>query len=180
MTTATADIRYPVGRFTYDGDSSREAIDRAIAQIDVLPALLRAAVDGLDEAQLDTPYRDGGWTPRQVVHHIADSHMNAYVRCRLALTENAPTIKPYDEAEWAKLPDVQLLPVEVSLDLLDAMHTRWVALLQAMTDADFERTYVHPEQEKPVPLRAVVALYAWHGRHHTAHITALRERNGWV
>lgn len=174
------DIRYPIGHFTYGGDLSRAAIDASIADIAVLPQQLRAAVARLNEAQLNTPYREGGWAPREVVHHIADSHMNAYVRFRLALTEDTPTIKPYDEAQWAKLADVKSVPAEVSLKLVEAMHARWVALLQAMSDADFERCYIHPDHNRTVSMREVIALYAWHGRHHTAHIKALREHNGWT
>lgn len=173
------DNRYPVGRFKYEGDSSREAIDASIAEIELLPQRLRESIAGLGEAQMNTPYREGGWTPHQVVHHVADSHMNAYVRCKLALTEDSPAIKPYDEALWADLPDVKALPVDVSLSLIDALHERWIALLRAIPDADFERGYIHPDHGRRVPLREVVALYAWHGRHHTAHITTLRERNGW-
>lgn len=180
MTTADTGLRYPIGRFAYDGDTSSEAIDRSIADIDALPSALRAAVGGLTEEQLDTPYREDGWTPREVVHHVADSHMNAYVRYKLALTEDAPTIKPYDEAAWTKLADVKSVPIEVSLSLIYALHTRWVALLRSMPASSFERTYVHPEQTARVPLRTATALYAWHGRHHTAHISALRERNGWT
>jgi hypothetical protein len=180
VTQDTRDARYPVGRFKYDGDTSREAIDRSIADIAALPERLRAAVGGLDETQLDTPYREGGWSSREVVHHVADSHMNAYVRCKLALTEDKPTVKSYDEAEWAKLADVQIVPISVSLSLLDALHTRFVALLRSMSDADFERSYIHPDHGRAVPMREVVALYAWHGRHHTAHVTGLRERNGWA
>lgn len=180
MTSMIQDMRYPIGRFKYDGDSSREAIDRSIADIAALPALLRAAADGLDAAQLNTTYREGGWTAREVLHHVPDSHMNAYVRCKLALTEASPTVKPYDEAAWAELGDVKVVPPDVSLALLDALHARWVALLRSLPDADFERGYIHPEQQRLVPLREVVALYAWHGRHHTAHISSLRERNGWA
>lgn len=180
MTSANSELRYPVGRFQYDGDSSGEAIDRSISAIESLPKALRAAVDGLDGEQLNAPYREGGWTPREVVHHVADSHMNAYVRCKLALTEDAPTIKPYNEADWAKLADVRTVPIEVSLNLLDALHERWVALLRSMSAADFERCYVHPDQQRRVPMREVVALYAWHGRHHTGHIMSLRERKGWA
>jgi uncharacterized damage-inducible protein DinB len=179
MTSMIQDNRYPVGRFKYEGDPSREAIDASIAEIESLPQRLRESIVDLDEAQMNTPYREGGWTPHLVVHHVADSHMNAYVRCKLALTEDSPTIKPYDEALWANLADVKALPVDVSLSLIDTLHKRWVALLRAMPDADFERGYVHPDHNRTVPLREVVALYAWHGRHHTAHITALRERNGW-
>jgi len=180
MTSMIQDMRYPIGRFKYDGDSSREAIDRAIADIAGLPVLLRASIDGLNTDQLNTPYREGGWTLREVVHHVPDSHMNAYVRCKLALTEQSPTIKPYDEAAWAKLGDVKVVPVGVSLALLEALHTRWVAVLESLSDGDFERSYVHPDHQRAVPLREVVALYAWHGRHHTAHISSLRERNGWI
>lgn len=176
----SADLRHPIGRFNYDGNSSRAGINASLAAIDALPQQIRAAVAGLDEAQLNTPYREGGWTPREVVHHVADSHMNAYVRCKFALTEDTPTIKPYDEAEWAKLADVKSVPVEVSLKLIEALHVRWVALLKAMPDADFERCYIHPNHNRSVPMREVVALYAWHGRHHTAHVKALRERNGWT
>lgn len=180
MTSTNQDERYPVGRFKYDGDSSRAAIEASIAMIASLPRKLRDSIAGLNDAQMNTPYREGGWTPRQVVHHVADSHMNAYVRCKLALTEDAPKVKPYDEALWANLPDVSKVPVDVSLGLIDALHERWVALLSAMPDADFERGYIHPEHNRTVPLREVAALYAWHGQHHTAHITALRERNGWT
>jgi hypothetical protein len=180
MTSMIQDMRYPIGRFKYDGDSSREAIDRSIADIAGLPARLRASVDGLNADQLNTPYREGGWTVREVVHHVPDSHVNAYVRCKLALTEQSPLVKPYDEAAWSRLGDVKVVPIDISLVLLEALHTRWVALLESLSDSDFERGYVHPEQQRMVPLREVVALYAWHGRHHTAHISSLRERNGWA
>jgi hypothetical protein len=179
VTSTTPDIRYPIGRFKYDGDSSREAVELSISAIDLLPAQLRAVVDGLNDEQLGTPYREGGWTPREVVHHVADSHMNAYIRCKLALTEQAPVVKPYDEAEWAKLADTKTVPVIVSLNLIDALHTRWVATLRAMSGPDMERTYVHPESHRAVPMREVIALYAWHGRHHYSHISSLRERSGW-
>jgi uncharacterized damage-inducible protein DinB len=174
------DPRYPIGRFKYDDDASRDAIDRAVADITSLPKQLRAAAEGLSEDQLNTPYREGGWSSREVVHHVADSHMNAYVRCKLALTEEGPTVKAYNEAEWAKLADVKIVPIGVSLSLIDTLHERWVALLQSMRDEEFERYYIHPEQKRPVPLREVVALYAWHGRHHTGHILSLRERNEWT
>jgi len=132
----------------------------------------------LNEAQLDTPYRDGGWTVRQVVHHVPDSHMNAYMRFRLALTEHEPVIKPYDEAAWAELVDGKTAPPEISLALLDALHDRWVRLLRSMTDADFQKQFRHPELGV-VPLEKNLALYAWHGKHHVAHITRLRERMQW-
>lgn len=149
--------------------------------IDVIaaaPLRMREAVAGLDAAQLDTPYREGGWTVRQVVHHVPDSHMNAYVRVKLALTEDEPTIKPYEEAAWAQLPDSRITPVEVSLALLEALHTRWVDLLRAMDGADFKRSFRHPEHGA-VTLDWLVGMYAWHSRHHVAHITSLRERMGW-
>jgi hypothetical protein len=150
--------------------------------IDVIartPAELRAAVEGLSAKQLDTPYRPDGWTVRQVVHHVPDSHLNAYIRFKLGLTEETPTIKPYDEALWAKLPDSRDTPVETSLSLLATLHDRWVRLLRAMEPADFTRQINHPEWEKPLSLDAVLALYAWHGPHHTAHVTGLRQRMGW-
>ena len=179
MTGSDMDQRYPVGRFSYDGDSSRGAIDRSIQDVASLPRLFREAVAGLNTEQLNTPYRDGGWTVRQVVHHLPDSHMNAYMRCKIALTEDTPTIKPYDEAAVARLGDIEIVPVKASLDLLDKLHERFVALLRSMNDNDFKRCYLHPEQNRAVPLHEVAALYAWHGRHHTGHVMALRERNGW-
>ncbi|MDQ6737349.1 MAG: putative metal-dependent hydrolase [Gemmatimonadota bacterium] len=178
--TEAVDERYPIGRFSYPEETSRAALDQDIADIAALPSQLRESVRGLTAEQLDTPYREGGWTPRQVVHHVADSHANAYVRLKLALTEQAPTIKPYNEADWARLGDVQTVPIETSLTLVDALHERWVAILRGMTEADFDRVYLHPEQQKPVPMHAMTALYAWHGKHHVAHISGLRERNRWV
>ena len=174
------DLRYPIGRFERPVDPS--AADRAawIEAIAGAPAALRNAVLGLDDAQLDTPYRPDGWTVRQLVHHLPDSHLNSYVRFKLALTEREPTIKPYDEKGWAELPDGRGPLVAESLALLDALHARWVYLLRAMTPADFARTLVHPERPgAPMTLDVMLALYAWHGRHHVAHITALRERQGW-
>ena len=144
-----------------------------------LPDDFRGAVCGLSESQLDTPYRPEGWTVRQLVHHVPDSHMNAYVRFKLALTEDVPTIKPYDEAEWAKLSDVRDTPIETSLTLLSAMHDRWVRLLSAMSPDDFARKLNHPDWDAPLSLDTMLALYAWHGPHHTAHITSLRQRMGW-
>lgn len=144
----------------------------------MLPERLKAAVSGLSDAQLDTPYREGGWTVRQVVHHLADSHANSVIRFKLALTEDWPTIKPYDEAAWAKLPDSKSLPIESSMTFIEGMHERWVALLEAMTEADFERGFVHPEHGRQ-SLATALAIYAWHSRHHVAHITGLRARNGW-
>jgi len=141
--------------------------------------MLRSAVAGLDDFQLDTAYRDGGWTVRQLVHHVADSHMNAYVRIRLALTEDWPTIKPYAESRWAELADAKTLPVEVSLALLEALHRRWVVLLKSLGEEDWQRGYMHPENGRQA-LGTVIALYSWHSRHHTAHVTELRKRMSWL
>jgi len=149
-----------------------------IDEIAAAPAQLRAAVVGLTDDQLDTPYRPGGWTVRQVVHHVPESHMNAYVRIKLALTEDQPTIKPYDEALWAELPDVGDTPIEVSLELLDSLHDRWVRLLRLLSEQQWTRTFRHPEMGL-MTVEKTLALYAWHGKHHVAHITSLRERNGW-
>lgn len=172
------DPRYPIGKFTPPQETSREFRARAIESIAGTPERMREAVQGLDEDQLDTPYREGGWTIRQVVHHVPDSHLNAYIRTKLALTEPAPVIKPYDEAAWATLADTTSVPIDVSLNLLDALHARWVALLRAMKDEDFRREYVHPETGRH-QLDHLLALYAWHGPHHTAHITSTRERMRW-
>jgi uncharacterized damage-inducible protein DinB len=171
------DLRYPVGKFTPVPSLTPAQRMECIGQIAAAPAELRRAVEGLTEAQLDTPYREGGWTVRQVVHHVPDSHINAYVRFKLGLTENNPAIKPYEENDWARTPETRA-PIGMSLDLLTALHQRWVTLLRAMTPADFGRTITHPEWGKPT-LDTMLALYAWHGRHHTAHITTLRERMGW-
>ncbi len=174
-----SDPRYPIGPFVVPASLTPEERAAAIEQIAWAPAALRRAVQGLDDARLATPYRDGGWTVRQVVHHVPDSHLNAYVRFKLALTEDGPTIKPYDQDRWAQLADVAAVPVDVSLTLLAVLHVRWVALLRAMSGADFARGFVHPEMGRTLTLDHTLALYAWHGRHHTAHITALRERMGW-
>jgi uncharacterized damage-inducible protein DinB len=177
-TSSGPDLRYPIGtldrRSSLSPDERRAAIDAIAAT----PARLRTAVRGLTDSQLDTPYRPGGWTVRQLVHHVADSHMNAYVRFRLALTEDNPTIKPYDEALWAELPDMRAMSVEVSLDLLDRLHERMVFMLRAMPPAGFSRPLTHPENG-PMTIDALLCTYAWHGRHHTAHVSALRERMKW-
>jgi uncharacterized damage-inducible protein DinB len=174
----SADLRFPTGRFqrpaSLDGDARARAIDIVAAT----PARLREAVNGLDDGQLDTEYRPGGWTVRQVVHHVPDSHVNAYIRFKLALTEDEPTIKPYQENLWAQLADSKVVPVATSLALTDGIHERWVAILRAMSASDFERTLVHPENGRQ-RLDQMLALYAWHGPHHVAHITRLRERMGW-
>lgn len=174
----TNDPRYPIGKF--NRVTSLTAAERAtcIDQVAAAPAQFRRAVAGLTPAQLDTPYREGGWTVRQVAHHVPDSHMNAYLRFKFGLTEDAPAIKTYEEKDWAKTPEVAATPVDVSLALLDALHARWVTLLRAMTPQQFERTLKHPEMG-PTSLDTMLALYAWHGRHHTAHVTSLRERMRW-
>lgn len=172
-----SDPRYPIGRFAAEVQSGEAERAAHLAALRELPARLREAVDRLTPEQLDTAYREGGWTVRQVVHHVSDSHMNSYVRFKLALTEDWPTIKPYDQAAWAELSDSKT-PVEPSLALIEALHARWVALLQPLGNAEFARGYVHPAMGRQ-SLETALALYAWHGRHHTAHITALRARMGW-
>lgn len=173
-----SDLRYPIGKFTPVPSLSAPERATCVEQVAAAPAALRAAVAGLTAAQLDTPYRDGGWTVRQVVHHVPDSHMNAYMRFKWGLTEETPAIKTYEEKDWARTPEVTPTPAEVSLALLDALHARWVTLLRAMTPVQFARTIKHPEWGTP-SLDTMLALYAWHGRHHTAHVTSLRERMGW-
>jgi len=173
-----SDLRYPVGKFKYDGPPTSAQRRELIESIEEMPANLRAAVKGLSQPQLDTPYRPEGWTVRQVVHHVPDSHLNAYVRFKLALTEQEPTIKPYAEDRWAQLADTQATPLEVSLTMLDSLHDRWVRLLRSLHPEDWKRSFRHPDLGL-VSLEKNLALYAWHGRHHVAHITSLRERNGW-
>jgi uncharacterized damage-inducible protein DinB len=172
------DARYPIGKFEVEKEPTPAKRSRAIDEIESAPEKLRAAIAGLNDAQLDTPYREGGWTVRQLAHHVADSHMNANIRWRLALTENEPTIKPYDEKDWAELPDAKSLPVKVSLDLLDTLHKRWVALIRETKESDFARTFRHPEHGVRT-IDWMLFLYAWHGRHHVAHVTELRKKNGW-
>lgn len=172
------DPRYPTGLFRFDPDVTPEKRHAAIAAIRDTPAAIRAAVKGLNASQIETPYREGGWTVRQVVHHVPESHMNAFVRFKLALTEDNPTIRPYNEDKWVKLGDIAPTPIETSLALLDALHQRWVTLLQTMVAGDFERPLVHPEIGA-VTLDRLLQLYAWHGPHHTAHITSLRSAKGW-
>jgi uncharacterized damage-inducible protein DinB len=174
----TSDLRYPIGEFEWEGELTEEKRRQYINDIAEMPAKLRAAVAGLTEAQLDTPYRDGGWTVRQVVHHLADSHMNAFVRLKLALTEDRPTVKTYDQELWAETPDAKSAPAELSLALVEGLHQRWVIALRQMSVADFARQLQHPERGL-MTLEMLLAMYAWHGRHHVAHITALRARNGW-
>jgi uncharacterized damage-inducible protein DinB len=172
------DLRYPIGKFSLDPQVTSDTRRAFIRQIAEAPGALRAALSGLTDRQLDTPYRPEGWTVRQVAHHVPDSHLNAYVRFKLGLTEDTPTIKPYEEAEWAGLADTARTPVDVSLALLDALHRRWIVLLESMSGADFARQVQHPESG-PMSLDRLLQLYAWHGRHHVAHITDLRKREGW-
>ena len=172
------DLRYPIGPFKFHDAPTDENIRHAIDEIAEAPANLRAAVEGLTPEQLDTPYRPGGWTVRQVVHHVPDSHLNSYCRLKLALTEDEPVIKPYDETRWAELEDSRVTPIEVSLALLESLHKRWVMLLESVEPADFQRTFRHPDIGV-VTLAQNTCLYAWHGKHHVAHITSLRERVRW-
>ncbi len=175
QTKPEPDLRYPIGQFDRDDATTRSEHIRTIAE---LPGKLAAAVAGLNDEQLDTPYRPEGWTLRQTVHHVADSHINSMVRFKLALTEDeAPTIRPYYEDRWAELGDSKM-PVDVSLAIVDGVHRRWVSLLESMSDEDFQREFIHPETGNWT-LEKVLALYAWHSRHHTAHITSLRDRAGW-
>lgn len=177
--TMTADLRFPVGKFVRPDSLSPEQRTAAVRTIAEAPAKVRAALAGLNERQLDTPYRPDGWTVRQVVHHLADSHMNALTRFKLGLTEEMPTIKPYDEAKWAELADGTSPLVNESVRLLEALHARWVYLLERMKPGDFSRKINHPEWKQPMSLDTLLALYEWHSRHHVAHITELRRREGW-
>ena len=174
------DPRYPIGRFAMPVTWNPTDLPRWRTDLAELPERLRAAVAGLDDAQLDTPYRDGGWTVRQTVPHLADSHLNAYCRFRLALTEDSPTIKPYLEARWAELPDARTLAARPSLEILDGVHTRLLALTDVITPEQWQRAFVHPEHGRSMTLWQMAALYAWHSRHHVAHITSLRASKGWA
>lgn len=178
MATVAEDLRYPVGKYTPPAEISAAQREEWVGQIEALPARLRAAIQGLGDAQLDTPYRPGGWTVRQVVHHVPDSHMNAFIRMKLALTEDTPQIKTYEEAEWARLADATRTPIETSLRLVTALHERWVILLRSLTDGQWSRAFRHPEWGE-IRLDQTLGLYAWHSRHHVGHITGLREREGW-
>ena len=171
-------LSFPIGKFTYGGPAADEQRKAFIEEIAETPARLRAAINGLSEKQLDTPYRPEGWTVRQVVHHVPDSHLNSYVRFKLALTEDNPTIKPYAEDRWAQLGDTQSTPVEVSLQLLESLHDRWVRLLRSLTPDQWKRTFRHPDVGE-MTLDKTLALYVWHGKHHVAHITELRKRMSW-
>jgi uncharacterized damage-inducible protein DinB len=181
MSTATPaepDLRYPIGKMDRKPRLSAEERRATVDALAAAPKQLRQAVAGLTDAQLDTPYRPGGWTVRQLVHHVADSHMNAYTRFRLALTEENPTVKPYDEAKWAELEDARTLPIDISLSLLDLMHERLVVVLRSTPDDAFQRSVMHPENG-PMTMDNLLSMYSWHGRHHTAHVTALRDRMKW-
>lgn len=174
------DARYPIGKFEPQPYSEKLRLDW-LNDIKFLPQLLENALLNLDETQMHTPYRDGGWTIRQVVHHVADSHMNALIRFKLALTEDNPVIKPYDEAAWAELNDVQELPVNISSTLLHAMHARWYSCIRVLGEQELlSRSVFHPEHKKQISLWDLLGMYAWHGKHHTAHITGLREKMGWI
>ncbi len=172
-------LKYPVGKFERPTNFTKEQRDAWIKTIEELPAKLRKAVDGLSDEQLDTPYRPDGWTVRQVVHHMADSHMNAFIRLKLALTEDKPIIKPYQEALWANLPDSVCAPVDLSLNILESLHKRWVITLNATKEEDFDRIFIHPQYNREFILKENVALYAWHCGHHLAHILNLKKRMGW-
>ena len=172
------DDRYPIGKYVPISDDPR-ALQSALTDIMYLPRKLEIAILDLDADQLDTPYRDGGWTVTQLVHHVADSHMNAYIRCKLGLTEDNPVINPYNEAAWAELSDVRSVPVNMSLTLLHALHARWHALLTSLDEAQWQRTVTHPETKRMLSMRDLAGIYAWHGNHHVAHVNALRERMGW-
>lgn len=173
-----SDPRYPIGRFSPDQQPTPATRARHFDAISSLPQRMRKAVAGLTDNQLDTPYREGGWTVRKVIHHVPDSHLNAYIRFKWAITEDSPTIKPYNETAWAELKDSALTPVEVSLNLLESLHARWSVLLRSMQAEDFQRRFVHPDSG-PHDVDWLLSLYSWHGDHHLAHITSLRERMGW-
>ena len=177
------DLRYPIGKMGDQPFSKNEYDEKLkesfLNEIKITSSLLENAINNLDEQQLNTPYRDGGWTVKQVIHHVADSHMNAYMRFKLGLTEDNPTIKTYEEAAWAELSDTKNLPVNISLTLLHALHVRWHELMKNMTEADWQRTVFHPEHKRKLSLWDLLKTYAWHGKHHATHITALRERMAW-
>ena len=174
----TTDLKYPIGKYI-EQPFSEKVFGEWLIDIKNLPQQLENSILNLDEVQLNSCYRDGGWTVKQVVHHVADSHINAYVRFKLGLTEDNPVIKPYEEALWAEMDDTKNLPVNISLTLLHALHSRWYEILKNLGEADLQRTIFHPEHKKEMTLWFLLGMYAWHGRHHVAHITSLRERMGW-
>jgi len=173
------ELKYPIGKFEYFGMKSLDERDEAIESLLLIPFVLRQEVEELNDEQLDSTYRENGWTIRQVVHHLADAHLNAYLRFKFALTEENPTIKPFLEAKWAETPDCKKGEISISLDLLEATHRRWNALLRSMSNHDFEKTYFHPEQQRIFTLDEALSLYEWHGHHHIAHITTVKARKGW-
>jgi hypothetical protein len=173
-------LAYPIGRFEIPAGYDEASLNQWISKIEASPKWYDYSIENLDEEQLNTPYRPGGWTIIQVIHHVADSHMNGYTRFKLALTEQSPEIKPYDEKLWANLPDVSDVPVNVSITLIHALHRRWASLMRHMKPEDWERTYFHPESQRSIPLWEAAASYSWHSKHHFEHIFRLRERMGWV
>ncbi|MXV14628.1 YfiT family bacillithiol transferase [Hufsiella ginkgonis] len=177
--TTQPDLRYPIGKYVSPAQITPEQVDNWIAEIAMLPAKMHDAAAGLTDEQLDMPYRPGGWTLRQVFHHVPDSHANAYIRFKLGITEDRPTIRPYFEDRWAETEDGKFAPVQVSLNLLDALHQRWVLFLRSLTPADLERTYVHPEHGKTFVLKDMIGMYVWHGEHHLQQVMEMRRRNGW-
>ena len=177
--TEMEELRFPVGRLDMEAPVSEQDHKRLIDEIAATPGNLRKAVGGLNAEQMATPYREGGWTVSQLVHHVAESHMQAYSRCKFALTEEKPIIKPYDEAKWAETPEISSTPPEVSLKLLEALQERWVNLLRGLSAEQMQQAYFHPEHGRLITIERMLAMYAWHGRHHVAHVTRLRERNGW-
>lgn len=172
------DLAYPIGKFLRPEKISAEDRSRYLLDLEAAPRIYRESIRGLDDSQLDTPYRPGGWTVRQVIHHVPDSHLHSYSRFKYALTEEDPMIKPYPEDKWAELPDSRTMPVEPSLQMLEGLHARWVALLSSLSDAQWKRTFRHPEMGS-MPLDVTLALYSWHSRHHAAHIRGLRDRSNW-
>jgi len=179
LTSDLETLRYPIGKFKPHVNIGEDDIKRWIEQLEKFSQQMRNAVTGLTESQLDTPYREGGWTIRQVVHHVPDSHLNAYLRFKLALTEDNPAIRPYLEDRWAELPDSKSAPIDNSLDLLESIHKRWAVVLRNMSPADYKRTFYHPETKVTRSLEVVLALYDWHSKHHLAHVTELKKRMGW-
>lgn len=178
MKDSNTDLRYPIGKYI-PGPYSEKLKEEWLADIKFLPNALEAAIQNLNEKQIHSPYREGGWTVHQLVHHVADSHMNAYIRFKLGMTEDNPTINAYDENLWAMHADVANLPVNISITLLFALHNRWHVFLKSLSQSDFERTVFHPEHKRQFTLWYLLGSYSWHGRHHTAHVTSLRERMGW-
>lgn len=180
MDTISLDqLKYPIGKYAFNKDAGENEINQWVSEIGQFPATLKNAVKGLNDAQLDAPYREGGWTVRQVVHHMADSHMNAFIRLKLALTEDHPTIKPYEENLWAEMSDSKNFPIESSLSLVESLHVRWVQMLKNIKTSELDRTVYHPSSKRDMSVKFLLGLYAWHGKHHVAHITELRKRMKW-